>query len=234
MKNFLKAIAKKYGFQHSLSAFKWDLLRAKARSGYSKSISKNRNFYSNKLHLGCGLRKIEGWLNVDLTNSDFDVDIASTPLPFPSSLFDVVVSQQVIEHLRLESELVPLFSDLHRIMRPGAWLWLSCPDMAKICRSYSEDRGQALLEDRLQRYPESPWRMTSYSQGIINFYFHQCGEHKNIFDYEMLAYELDLLGFSNITRSSEHDLLQEFREIPPRGDEFHSLYIKAHKSGDLN
>ncbi len=229
MKNFLKAYVKKYGFQHSLSAFKWDLLRAKARLGYRRNLSKKSSFYSKKLHLGCGLRKMEGWLNVDLTNSDFDVDIASTPLPFPSSLFDTVVSQQVIEHLRLESELIPLFSELHRIMTPGAWLWLSCPDMEKICRSYAEDRGQALLDDRLLRYPDNPWRMTSYSQDIINFYFHQCGEHKNIFDYEMLAYELDLAGFSSIDRSSEYDLIRDFREIQPRGDEFHSIYIKAQK-----
>ena len=171
---------------------------------------------------------MEGWLNVDLTNSDFDVDLASTPLPFPSAFFDIIVSQQVIEHLRLESELVPLFSELHRIMRPGAWVWLSCPDMEKICRSYAVDRGKLywmidyddfliILGDLL------------YSQDIINFYFHQCGEHKNIFDYEMLAYELELAGFSNIVRTSEYDLLREIREMQPRGDEFHSIYIKAQK-----
>ena len=223
----MKTVAKKYGFEHSY-LLKWDLLRAKARLGYRRNLSKKLSFASTKLHLGCGLRKMEGWLNVDLTNSDFDVDLASTPLPFPSSFFDIIVSQQVIEHLRLESELVPLFSELHRIMRPGAWLWLSCPDMEKICRSYAVDRGQALLDDRLRRLPDNPWRSTSYSQDIINFYFHQCGEHKNIFDYEMLAFELDLAGFSSVVRTSEHDLLFEHHEIQ-RGDEFHSIYIKAQK-----
>jgi len=229
MKKLLKACAKKYGFQHSLSALKWDLLRAKARLGYRRNVSRNLHLVSKNLHLGCGARKIDGWLNVDLTNSDFNVDIASTPLPFPSSLFDAVVSQQVIEHLRLESELIPLLSEIYRTMKPGACFWLSCPDMEKVCKSYAEDKGQALLNDRIRRYPDNPWRMTPYSQGIINFYFHQCGEHKNLFDYEMLAYELDCVGFSNIVRVSEDDLLRNFSEIPPRGDDFHAIYIKAQK-----
>ena len=50
-----------------------------------------------------------------------------------------------------------------------------------------------------------------------------------IFDYEMLAYELDLVGFSNVVRVSEDDLLRNFSEIPPRGDDFHAIYIKAQK-----
>ena len=228
MKKFLKAVAKKYGFEHSLSTFKWDLLRAKARLGYRWNLSRISSFDSTKLHLGCGLRKMEGWLNVDLTNSDFDVDLASTPLPFPSAFFDIIVSQQVIEHLRLESELVPLFSELHRIMRPGAWVWLSCPDMEKYVgrMPWTEDRLYWMID-----YDDFLIILGDllHSQDIINFYFHQCGEHKNIFDYEMLANELELAGFSNIVRTSEYDLLREIREMQPRGDEFHSIYIKAQK-----
>ena len=222
MKKFLKKIFEKYGFQHSISALKWDLLRAKARSGYKRNITRNLPLAFNKLHLGCGLRKFDGWLNCDLIKSDFDVDFASTPLPFPSSTFESVVSQQMIEHLRLETELVPLLSEIHRIMKPGACLWLSCPDMEKICKAYSIDKGRALLDDRLDRYPDNPWRTTSYSQGIINFYFHQCGEHKNLFDFDMLAYELENAGFSNVSHLSENDLLCAYPEIPHRGDDFHA------------
>jgi hypothetical protein len=31
----------------------------------------------NKLHFGCGERKVNGWLNVDLVGSEVDVDLTS-------------------------------------------------------------------------------------------------------------------------------------------------------------
>ncbi|NJO01469.1 MAG: methyltransferase domain-containing protein [Bacteroidia bacterium] len=67
--------------------------------------------------------------------------------------FEVVVSQHVIEHLELETELIPLLKELSRVLKPQAEIWLSCPDMEKICQSYVMDKGEALLNDRQSRFP---------------------------------------------------------------------------------
>ena len=227
MRKILQGLAKRSGFYSSLSALKWDALRLKARLGYLYPGKEKLFKKYDKLHLGCGSRKYAGWLNVDLINSDYNVDLAHTPLPFQNDSFRVITSQQVIEHLRLEQELIPLFRELLRVLKPGGNLWLSCPDMEKICNSYLIDKGKDLLRDRLDRYPDNPWRKTPYTQEIINFYFHQDGEHKNLFDFEMLKAELIEIGFSQVIRVSEDRLLASFKEIPLRGDDFHSVYVLA-------
>src|SRR5947209_12131176 len=108
------------------SGLKMDWLRMRARWRLHRG---RRGLPStNKLHFGCGQRRVPGWTNVDLANSPFDVDLAS-PLPWPDEVFDAIASQQVIEHLDQEAEFIPLLRELHRVARPGCELWLSCPDL---------------------------------------------------------------------------------------------------------
>jgi hypothetical protein len=50
-----------------------------------------------RLHLGCGSRLVNDWLNVDVVDSDYDVDLASGRLPWRSGVFDTIVSEHFIE-----------------------------------------------------------------------------------------------------------------------------------------
>src|SRR5271170_3368624 len=85
-----------------------------------------------KLHLGCGGSIIEGWLNCDVTGSDFDVDLAASTLPFLSNQFTVIVAKEVIEHLEFDPTGRPPANAgvrskrgaVHRsrvLPRPAAW-----------------------------------------------------------------------------------------------------------------
>src|SRR5262249_23483695 len=114
----------------------FDFLRARARRRMPKPFAPG----VDQLHLGCGARRVPGFLNVDVAGSELDVDLASGELPFNDESFNAVVSQHVIEHLDLEHELLPLLRDIHRVLKPGAELWLSCPDMSVVCRYYAEGR----------------------------------------------------------------------------------------------
>jgi predicted SAM-dependent methyltransferase len=179
-----------------------------------------------KLHLGAGGRNVAGWLNVDLRGSDYDVDLGSGRLPWRADSFDCVVSEHTIEHLELRTELLPLLSELSRVIRPGGEIWLSCPDIEKICRSYIDHRMVDLLEDRQTRWPkyslgEAP------SSHLINELFHQSGEHKNLFDFELLEWALRSTGFVAVRRVCETDLLARFPDFPARNDDAQSLYVAA-------
>lgn len=46
-------------------------------------------------------------------------------LPFPAHSVDVVLGNSVLHHLDLERTL----TDVHRVLRPGGWLWFSEPNM---------------------------------------------------------------------------------------------------------
>ncbi|HBA62162.1 MAG TPA: hypothetical protein DCZ92_15385 [Elusimicrobia bacterium] len=57
----------------------------------------------------------------------FSVDIESSVLPFPDSSFDVVVCNQVLEHLK--NIFLPL-REMDRVVRPGGWLLIGVPNLA--------------------------------------------------------------------------------------------------------
>jgi predicted SAM-dependent methyltransferase len=206
-------------------ALRFDLLRLRAR------LKRQRRGVVpplRLLHLGCGERRIPGFLNVDVARSDYDIDLTSGKLPWVDGAFDAVVAQQLIEHLDLEYELPDLLAELLRVLRPGGQVWLSCPDMERVCRAYLADAGASLLRDRRKRWPEfSIGEMPP--QQMVNVVFHQSGEHLNLFDYSLLAWLLRSKGFANPERVAEADLLRRFPEFPMRDDDDISLYVKAEK-----
>ena len=207
-------------------ALKFDLQRLRTRV---RSVFHTPDAASRQLHLGCGGRLVPGFLNVDVFASEHDVDLGSGVLPWRNSSFDVVVSQQVIEHLELDSQLRPLLAELHRVLGAGGEAWLACPDMEAICRSYLADGGRALFDDRVSRWPTFSLGGLPPSQ-MVNVLFHQAGEHVNLFDFDLLSHLLRTAGFSRVTRVRESDLLQRFPGFPARNDDETSLYVCATKA----
>lgn len=205
------------------SSIKFDLLRLSARLRHQ--LFGRRLPPAPRLHFGCGRRVILGWTNVDVCHSPFDIDLAAA-LPWPDQCFDAIASQQVIEHLDLETEFVPLLRELARVARPGAELWLSCPDLAKVCMAYAQDRGRGLLADRNSRFPARlPEGMPS--QQVVNILFHQSGEHKNLYDAELLGWLLAAHGFGPAQQVDEATFRGRFPEFPVRGDDEVALYVRA-------
>ena len=76
-----------------------------------------------RLHLGCGRRPLEGWMNLDRAMlpgvdvvADLD-DCRRTPLPFAANSFREFLGLHVLEHLR---DPLAFMQELHRIAQPGA------------------------------------------------------------------------------------------------------------------
>lgn len=203
-----------------------DILRLRNRVvGFGR---KNVVPKSPRLHLGCGKRNVEGWLNCDLSGSEFNVDLAGGRLPWKDCSFEHAVSQHMVEHLELEGELLPLLSELHRIMKPGGAVWISCPDLEKICRSYVENGMADLIADRARMWGQfSMGRVPD--QHFINLFFHERGTHKNLFDYGILKWALESVGFENIRRSDESSFLLAFPEFSRRNDDMESIYVSANR-----
>jgi predicted SAM-dependent methyltransferase len=191
----------------------FDFLRARARRRMPRQIIPG----VDNLHLGCGPRRVPGFLNIDVASSELDVDLASGRLPFPDGSFAAAVSQHVIEHLELQSELLPLLRDVHRVLKPGGEAWISCPDMKTACRFYVDGRIQLLVDDRRARWPDYSLNATPPQQ-YLNDLFHQHGEHQNLLDFELLAWALQRAGFSEVQQKTEADLLERFAGFPRRND----------------
>lgn len=187
---------------------------------------KNLKPRRERLHFGCGSKKVEGWLNVDVAGSDLDLDLSAGYLPWKDNVFVVAAGQHVIEHLELTDELIPLLKELRRTLKPGGEIWLSTPDMEKVCRAYLAGRIGELIANRKAREPA--WELGEIPPTqMVNVLFHQNGEHKNLFDFTLLKWALEQCGFQQVRRVRECDLLGRFPELPPREDDILSLYVRA-------
>ena len=101
------------------------------------------------LNLGCGTLQYEGWVNADLYNfvrvwlgldrrPDWMLD-ATKPWNCPDNHWNGVFSQHMLEHLPYRNAVFAL-REIHRTLKPGAWLRVSVPDIDKFT---SDDYAQA-------------------------------------------------------------------------------------------
>ncbi len=84
-----------------------------------------------KLNLGCGEHKKEGYVNIDwqaLTKPDAVHDLNVFPYPFPDSTFDLVEAFHVLEHL---DKPFSIMKELHRILKPGGTLHIKVPHFSR-------------------------------------------------------------------------------------------------------
>lgn len=82
---------------------------------------------SRILHLGSGLKRMAGAVNVDLvaaTNPDVVHDLDTRPWPFADDEFDEVIACDVIEHL---DDVVATMEEIHRVAADGAVLKVTVP-----------------------------------------------------------------------------------------------------------
>lgn len=88
---------------------------------------------THKLRLGSGPHTDKGWLCADLIPLSIRtvfMDVTK-PLPLPDESFDLIVCEHLIEQLSLGSARL-LLAECRRIMRPGAVLRISTPDLGRL------------------------------------------------------------------------------------------------------
>lgn len=89
------------------------------------------------LDIGCGRNKTPGAVGIDSNpRSAADVihDLDSFPYPFPDNEFDIIVGNQIIEHV---GDVLAVVAELHRIARPGAIIRLDTPHYSDVA-SYTD------------------------------------------------------------------------------------------------
>ena len=97
--------------------------------------------YSNRCHgklvdIGCGNKpyikyfsNIDKYIGVDILNNEADIIANTKSLPIKSNSVDVVLCNQVIEH---DPEPYKIIVEIHRILKEGAILILSAPQMGRL------------------------------------------------------------------------------------------------------
>ena len=84
------------------------------------------------LDIGCGKHKTPGAIGMDCnprTDADVIHNLNDIPYPFPDNEFDLIIGNQVIEHV---VDVLAVMGELHRIAKPGALIRLDTPHYTDI------------------------------------------------------------------------------------------------------
>jgi len=143
--------------------------------------------------------------------------------------FSVVFSQQFLEHLDIETEMIPLLREVHRVLRDDGVLHVSVPDYDRIFAAFCPDRGRDLCRRRALRFPQEKRRENRPDAQILNDLIYQHGEHQNMFTHEILDWCFSSVGFGAMTVLAEADIVARHPEIPERNDEEVAIYVSVRK-----
>jgi predicted SAM-dependent methyltransferase len=179
------------------------------------------------LHLGCGPKYLQGFINVDgnfFSKIDLWMDVRNG-LPFASNSVDSIYSTHMFEHF-YPDELGRLLQECLRVLKPGGGIRLIVPNLESAIQAYCQ-RQNEWFDDSFPRH------FDSLGGRFSNFIFCD-GQHRTAFDFTHLDEVLRKAGFSEVEKSAEGKSRLygsnvpayepgESRELP------HSLYVEAFK-----
>ena len=146
-----------------------------------------------RLHIGCGSRIFEGYINVDgeYMRHDSNVIIHDITQAFPlaDNLVDEILSVHVIEHI-MRDRVPDMMREWLRILKPGGFVAVEWPDFLKMCQevvknpdclNFDADRRLqkrtilGIFGDNL-RYPDPVmWHKWGYSVDSLTKLFQSVG-----------------------------------------------------------
>lgn len=164
-----------------------------------------------KLHLGCGKRHLDGYLNIDAradVGADLVADITNLT-SFENEEVEEIYACHVLEHIP-RPQVMDVLKHWHRILKPGGILLVSVPDFAALCNLYQDGVPMQRLIGPLcgrQNYPANT--------------------HYAVYDYHYLAWLLTEAGFILIRPWTRYDWI-------PRGWDDYSFAQIDDKTISLN
>lgn len=179
------------------------------------------------LHLGCGPKYIDGFVNID-ANPQHKLDVwldVRCGLPYASNSVDSIYSTHMIEHF-YPDELNHLLRECHRVLKDKGGLRLVVPSLKNAIMAYQQGC-RDWFEDSFPRH------FDSLGGRFSNFVFCD-GQHRTAFDFDYLNEMLRDAGFVHVEESAEGKS-RLYREAPPAyepGDAKglpHSLFVEAFK-----
>lgn len=173
----------------------------------SKSIKKY--FRENeiiKIHLGCGGRIFNSWLNCDINlQSDCYLDL-NKKLLFKDNSVDYIYSEHVLEHFDYQ-KCKEIMQECHRVLKLGGVIRTAMPSLNFYLENIFNNQNSEIknfIAWHKNNFPElknSPNNMNT----MLNFIIGSCG-HKYVYTEQTFIYLLSELNFKNIKQVDFNEL----------------------------
>ena len=174
------------------------------------------------LHLGCGSRIFDGWVNADFFAGRFwavpkgywMVDLRY-PFPCRDAYWDGVFTEHTLEHLHpLHAEAC--LREVFRVLKPGCWLRIVVPDLSKYVTFYTSGVGSP-------RFSEWPGRAEALRALTQDF------GHLSLWDSDLLGRSLTAVGFDRVRETWFGEGFDGRLTRDSKAREWESLYMEARR-----
>lgn len=221
---------------------KRSLPRSIMRTGYMQTINSPpaRAYYGSKLkrlvskigspvrlHLGCGPRYLEGWINVDILPQKPMPDVLldlTRDLPLPDACVDYMFSETMIDTMGLE-KTQHFISECYRCLKPGGMFRLLAGDLHSFVMAYL-NRSQRDFD-----WYQKNFACKSYAE-MLQLGLHTIGGNEFIFDEELLTQILQSAGLKVERSNFNASKNPMFHNIELRNNEVdgsHTMYFDCTK-----
>ena len=175
-----------------------------------------------RLNWGCGGHTLPGWINTDVKEGD-GIDLSCdirNGLPLETGSIDYAVSIHALPEVPY-TELVPVLTELRRVLKPGGVLRLALPDLIKGVRAYDRgDREYFLIPDEDAR---------SIGAKLVTQLIWY-GYSRTLFTREFITEMLERAEFSRVTPCEYRQTASAYPEIIDLDNrEAESLFVEAVK-----
>lgn len=166
-----------------------------------------RNHAVRKLQLGAGDFNLPGWLNTDIEPIEGQAYLDATqPFPLPDSSFQVVSSEQVVEHLTSEQGL-SMMKESFRILVHGGRVRVATSNLLQLTDLLRPDKTPEQIAYMKAKIDWHFWPRTSDPANVIvNLEMNEFG-HRFVYTPQMLRSTIEAAGFTQIRqfKSGESD-----------------------------
>jgi len=148
-----------------------------------------------KLNLGCGNKRLPGFLNIDIDpavhTAGYSDEMGSTCLfQYKDNSVDEIYASHVLDHLSRKNELDNTLAEWYRVLKSGGILRVAVSDFEAVSKLYRD--GMDL---------ESLWG------SIIGGHKNDYDKHGVCFDFPVLRRYLEKHGFVDVKRYNWRDFL---------------------------
>jgi hypothetical protein len=159
-----------------------------------------------RLHIGCGAKRLSGWVNIDRVARAPGVatDVDPAALPYPDGSVEEVLAEHVFEHFCFAEE-VEVWREMARVLRRGGRLVIEVPDFEWVCATFlaAEDDWRAFYIVGHADHYGGCGRALDQRWGILQtmFFGNQNGEgqfHRSAYTADKLRAIAHLLDFKAI------------------------------------
>lgn len=98
-----------------------------------------------QLHIGCGQRRLNGFINIDRNHSAATDFVSDTiQLPCNNNSVDRIETYHVIEHIP-QPVVGIVLAEWRRVLKVGGRLIIECPDFDEVVKRYTEGNKEMLF-----------------------------------------------------------------------------------------